>query len=164
MISKERLEELIEQGATIYELYMNKNIIEIQLKNDWFVMRDGLYEAKLGKHPFRSWWISNLYETKEDAEFVREFGCIERTERLELPTWEELFKEDRVLDCYTQEFGIVKNRSFIGVVLLGVDFTNEIVEVSIGSDQIFCELLTKENYTLACRKAKELFLKGNVND
>ena len=99
-----------------------------------------------------------LENNTETLDWEKEFGCIERTERLELPTWEELFKEDRILDCYTQEFGIVKNRSFIEVVLFGVDFTNEIVEVSIGSDQIFCELLTKENYTLACRKAKELFL------
>lgn len=164
MISKERLEELIEQSATIYELYMNKNILEIQLKNNWFVIDDGLYERKLSKHSFRSWWISNLYETKEDAEFVKEFGCIERTERLELPTWEELFKQDRLLDCYTQEFCIVKNRSFIGVVLLGVDFTNEIVEVSIGSDKLFVEELTKENYTIACRKCKELFLGGSDGD
>ena len=103
-----------------------------------------------------------LLENNTDTlDWEREFGCIERTERLELPTWEELFKEDRVLDCYTQEFGIVKNRSFIGVVLLGVDFTNEIVEVSIGSDQIFCELLTKENYTIACKRARDLFLGDN---
>ena len=153
MISKERLEELIEQGATIYELYMNKNIIEIQLKNDWFVMRDGLYEAKLGKHPFRSWWISNLYETKEDAEFVREFGCIERTERLELPTWEEFKNKKTKHVCFMGKdtfcfFELYEDKQKNRLILLDHDCDYE----------YFNEELTKENYTTACGLCKEFFL------
>lgn len=166
MISRERLEELIEQEATIYDPdTMWESIGEIKL-NKKMKVKDGRLDGDLGDLGLKGAMCScfvpleDLVESKEEAEWIIEFGCITRTEKLELPTWEELFKEDRVLDCYTQEFGIVKNRSFIGVVLLGVDFTNEIVEVSIGSDQIFCELLTKENYILACRKAKELFLGG----
>lgn len=162
MISKERLEELIEQGATIYELYMNKNIIEIQLKNGWFVMQDGLYEAKLGKHPFRSWWISNLYETKEDAEFVREFGCIERTERLKLPTWEE-FNE--------MSSFIFENKDGINLEMAiwccdREDLQIKTIKITNLNDwniRLFEQPLTKENYTLACRKAKELFL-GEKNE
>ena len=157
-ISKERLEELKEKNATVYELLMNKEVLKVELNNNYYIMLDKVYENKLGKLPLRSHWLSDLFETKKDAEWHKEFGCIERTEKLELPTWEELFKEDRVLGCYTQEFGIVKNRSFIGVVLLGVDFANEIVEVCIGSNQLFVEKLTKENYIKACLKAKELFL------
>ena len=153
MITKERLEELIEQGATIYELYMNKNIIEIQLKNDWFVMRDGLYEAKLGKHPFRSWWISNLYETKEDAEFVREFGCIERTERLELPTWEEFKNKKTKHVCFMGKdtfcfFELYEDKQKNRLILLDHDCDYE----------YFNEELTKENYTTACGLCKEFFL------
>lgn len=175
MITKERLEELIEQGATIYELYMNKNIIEIQLKNDWYVMRDGLYEAKLGKHAFRSWWISNLYETKEDAEFVKEFGCIEKINYLQLPTYQQienlieqkkkfgLNHSDRVLAR------IITNDSIYYFKLckdLDV-FTFQLKQNYIGDD--LCEQIrdkfpivlgkaTKDNYIKACRKAKELFL------
>ena len=153
MISKERLEELIEQGATIYELYMNKNIIEIQLKNDWFVMRDGLYEAKLGKHPFRSWWISNLYETKEDAEFVREFGCIERTERLELPTWEE-FKNKK-----TKHVCFMGKDTFCFFELYEDKQKNRLILIDHDCDyEYFNEELTKENYTTACGLCKEFFL------
>ena len=167
MIDKGRLEELIEQGATIYEVkYNNINPVSLTNKIRDVYYKNGViaFEPRPDEKYLHYKYFKNLFETKEEAEWHREFGHIERIERLELPTWEELFKEDRLLDCYTQEFGIVKNRSFIGVVLLGVDFTNEIVEVSIGSDQIFCELLTKENYTLACRKAKELFLgKQEVN-
>ena len=161
MITKNRLKELIIQNATIYGNDFGK--IELIPDNDILIYENGnngyiLYVLEPNKKYHNEIFDEDLFETEEEAKWFAEFGCIERTERLELPTWEELFEEDRVLDCYTQEFGIVKNRSFIGVVLLGVDFTNEIVEVSIGSDQIFCELLTKENYTLACRKAKELFL------
>ena len=168
MISKELLKELIEKGATIY----SNEYGEIQLikENALILYENGqnnyiLYALEPNKKYHNEIFDEDLFETEEEAKWFAEFGCIERTERLVLPTWEELFKEDRVLDCYTQEFGIVKNRSFIGVVLLGVDFTNEIVEVRIGSDQIFCELLTKENYTIACRKTKELFLgKQEVNN
>ena len=165
MIKKERLEELIKQGATIYE-YVNGHIWELELKTDWYVMNNCLREVKLGKHPHRLWAISDLFETKEEAEWHKEFDCVERTERLVLPTWEELFdfdKATRFLDCYTQEFAITKQRSVIGVILFGVDFTNKIIEVSIGSDKLFVEELTKENYTLACRKCKKLFL-GDVDD
>jgi hypothetical protein len=143
MITKERLEELIEQGATIYELYMNNNIIEIQLKNDWYVMRDGLYEAKLGKHPFRSWWISNLYETKEDADFVREFGCIERTERLELPTWEEFWNSGQTIWFTGKDGGQYGLSQYNREILLNDSY--------IG-------YLDKESYYKACRKCKEIFL------
>ena len=164
MISKERLEELIEQGATIYstdtKMYGLVKWLELENKLERLEFnKDGEVKLFIIDNGWWHWFnLKDLYEDLEDVKWHKEFGHIERTERLELPTWEELFKEDRVLDCYTQEFGIVKNRSFIGVVLLGVDFTNEIVEVSIGSDQIFCELLTKENYTIACKRARDLFL------
>ena len=161
MISKERLEELIEQGATIYELYMNKNILEIQLKTDWFVMQDGLYERKLSKHPFRSWQIGNLYETKEDAEFVREFGCIERTERLELPTWEEGKAEHCKFNTPNGSSYLLTTR-----IMTGYSIEKEnpyIIRIQkLGECESFIDFeYTKENYTLACRKAKELFLGNN---
>lgn len=149
MISKERLEELIEQGATIYELYMNKNILEIQLKTDWFVVQYGLYERKLSKHPFRSWQIGNLYETKEDAEFVREFGCIERTERLELPTWEEVNKPHNVIVHFINKDGLMCN-------LVVENHENKITVNGVGGCYDIWEL-TKENYILACRQCVKLF-------
>lgn len=181
MISKERLEELIEQSATIYELYMNKNILEIQLKNDWFVIDDGLYERKLSKHPFRSWWISNLYETKEDAEFVREFGCITRTERLELPTWQQI---ENIIE-QKKKFGLNHSDRVLARIITNDSiyyfklckdldlFTFELKQTYIGED--LCEQLTsrfpvglgkatKSNYEKACRKCKELFLGGSDGD
>lgn len=154
MIEKERLEELIEQGATVYELYMNKNILEIQLKTDWFVMQDGLYERKLSKHPFRSWQIGNLYETKEDAEFVREFGCIERTENLKLLPYEE------ICDGCGYDFVFSTPNHCRVTMFIG---ENEIFMYK-GISSCWSWELTKENYTLACGKCKELFLGENNND
>jgi len=157
VIEKKRLEELIEQGATVYESdFFGVNAINIK-KGD-YVEQNGTLHTKEFAGAYDYFYNEKLFETKEEAEWHKEFGCIERTERLELPTWEELFKQDRFLDCYTQEFAIVNNLSVMGVALFGVDFTNKIIEVSIGSDKLFVEELTKENYTLACRKAKELFL------
>lgn len=170
MIEKERLEELTQNGETIYTLDTKMYSCE-----EWLPLENRLENLEFNKYGqvklFRAdngWWHwFNLKDLYEDLQWMIEFGCIERTERLELPTWEELFdfdKATRFLDCYTQEFAITKQRSVIGVVLFGVDFTNKIIEVSIGSDKLFVEELTKENYIKACRKAKELFLGENSDD
>ena len=149
MITKERLEELIEQEATVYELYI-KDILQVKLEKDYFVINGGLYKSR---YAFRTWWLKDLYETREDAEFVKEFGCIERTERLELPTWEEFLKLGKIYSFKS------KNNQ---IVVLFIDGNTIYLEDE--NWNILREPLTKENYTLACRKAKELFLKGNAND
>ena len=160
MISKERLEELIEQGATIYWIY-GKSIEKKTLKHKYhsfFICDNELneYNAKqyigIWKHK-----LSKLFETKEEAEWHKEFGCIERTEKLYLPPFEEVFND---LQGRTGEFVIADPSEFSFAIKKSF------------SDQILLKTMyekynwnfTKENYTLACRKAKELFLKGNVND
>ena len=156
MITKERLEELIEQGAIIYELFENKNINQIKLENNWTVLNGGLYKDI---NYIRSFWIGDLFDTKEEAEWYKEFGCIERTQRLELPTWEEL-QSNALYNVYftTPE---------IEVYRLIFNMTREIITISVQDENFDFEnrwlllenyKLTKENYTLACRKAKELFL------
>ena len=89
MIEKERMQQLIEQEATIYELY-NKDILQVKLEKEFFVINGGLYKSR---YAFRAWWIKDLYETREDAEFIKEFGCIEWVKRLNLPTWEEYLQQ-----------------------------------------------------------------------
>jgi hypothetical protein len=143
MITKERLQELIEQGATIYNSSFNRVRLFTLNKNMFYEDGELLeYDRYIGEYV--SWKVSELFETKQDAEWYREFGCIERTERLELPTWEES-KECDTICC----FGDVAFDYFV-------------------HDNTYClyqdcyKLLdleaTKENYILACRKAKELFL------
>ena len=84
----------------------------------------------------------------------KEFGCIKRTEKLELPTWEEI------------KVDFIDNKRELGnyVVCVFDDCSIDIVVCCTGDIMIsiyeinFYKELTKENYTLACRKAKELFL------
>lgn len=154
MIEKRRLEELIKQGATIYcPYYMYYDGVE--LDNQDYVDDEFLYifrqvwkkESSYDKFPFKC-----LFETREDAEWYREFGSIERTERLELPTWEEVSR-----DLENAPVGNYVIKSSDGWSLEYVKY-NETV-IGLYSEYVWSEWeATKENYSLACRKAKELFL------
>ena len=76
MITKERLEELIEQCATVY---MARTYTEgIYLMPDNFEVNDKelVFKYKIYAVP-----LEDLFETEEDAKWFAEFGCIERTER-----------------------------------------------------------------------------------
>lgn len=155
MITKERLEELIEHHKTIYTTY-GGYVSEINLHKKYDYTTDNyLFEADIvaGEVGYRKYPFNMLFETQEKAEWYREFGCIERTERLELPTWEE-FKNKKIKEvcfiggdtiCFYELYEDTKNNRLI---LLDHDCDYE----------YFNEPLTKENYTLACRKAKEIFL------
>lgn len=162
MISKERLETLIKEGATIYEVKYN-NINPVSLKNKIrFIHRDVIvFEPRPDEKYQHHKYLKNLFETLEEAEWHKEFGCIERVERLVLPTWEEI--ENTInrfcyfTDCYGRECCLSYQRA-----------TNKVklkywVGVGDGEEEFECGVweFTKENYTLACRKCKELFLGGS---
>ena len=95
-----------------------------------------------------------LENNTDTLDWEREFGCIERTERLELPTWEEF---------NGQKFVWFFNKDHKSCCLHYLGCSNQIF-INVDGDVISIGDLTKENYTVACRKVKELFLKGNVND
>ena len=141
MITKERLEELIEQGATIYEIVSGGCIFNYYLKEMPSYSR---------KHLDLFLEFHKVFETKEEAEWHKEFGCIERTERLELPTWEEFNKffnnEVTFYDKNNNSIRLTRRND----ILLWTSFDN--------GRYLFQKPRTKKNYTLACRKAKELFL------
>ena len=174
MISKERLEELIEQEATIWAVYDEDRMEQIKLivrmmgvsVDEYNKLHDCepmLYSQFCGV--FRDICpISWLFETKEDAEWHKEFGCIERTERLELPTWEE----DVCKDILFSALGGTRY-IFMKKIKTGYSIEKEnpyIIRIQkIGECDNFIDYeYTKENYTLACRKAKELFLGGGDGD
>lgn len=156
MTSKEKLEQLIEQGATIYEVKYN-NINPVSLKNKIrFIHRDAIvFEPRPDEIYLHHKYLKNLFETLKDAEWQKEFGCIERVERLVLPTWEE--KNCIIYTFYSPikkggkqyEFRLFKGGN------ITIWRTNDMYKV-------FNEPATEENYILACRKAKELFLGENV--
>ena len=159
MIEKERLQELIEQGATIW-FYEDLSGIEIiDLKEDGCKYEIGIVDADNREHLLRTsiskygksiddwWWFSGLFETKEELDWYIEFGCIERTERLELPTWEEFD---------AQKFVWFFDKDHRPCCLHYLN-CNNMIFVNVGGAVIEIGEYTKENYTIACRKCVELF-------
>lgn len=151
MITKERLEELIEQGATIYFVYKG-NV-------DW---KEGIYKDDfiLGETHLAICWglqshalnYQDIFETEEEAEWHKEFGCIERTERLELPTWEE-FDGQKFVWFWDKDHKpcCLHYLNCNNMIFVNVD--NKVIEIGE---------LTKENYYEACKLVKSLFL-GEIN-
>ncbi len=162
MIEKERLEELIKQGAIIYKLTHNNRIDCRRLRSKMKIVDDSLYFNYKDPHLYSNlkWYYSALYrlfENKEDAEWHREFGCIERTERLEFPTWECMQPKEDEQDVYYNFYNYNHE-------LMGIRVTKQCIALYksyrcsdlTSTIDIFDN--TKENYTLACRKCVELFL------
>lgn len=167
-ISNERLEELIKQGATIVrnsvdwdsgnpmgideiKLDNNYKITANNCNNGYFLMYNGIHTSNLVED------LKNLYENIDDYNWHKGFGCIERTDFLRLPTFEDFSKWEKSVPFYHNGtrysmYVLVKNRN-----------TNNcriIIRADDGEQDwlVFEEPLTKENYIKACRKAKELFL------
>lgn len=143
MITNERIDELLRQKAKIWGIGKQGNVFCVGLK----FRPDTLKNKKWLENKYEVY--SKFFETKEEAEWHKEFGCIERTERLELPTWEE-FKciYFRGEDCC--DYKLCKDCSEIMLKVSHYDENHY--------KDYYCWELTKENYILACRKAKELFL------
>lgn len=151
MISKERLEELIEQGATIYEVkYNNINPVSLTNKIRDVYYKNGViaFEPRQDEKYLHHKYLKNLFETEDEAEWYREFGRVERTERLVLPTWEE-FEEKKFVWFFD---------SYHKYCCLHYLNCNNKIFINNGDEVIEIGDFTKENYTLACRKVKELFL------
>lgn len=156
MIVRKRFEELIKQGAVVYDLFEGdvelidlteakvlggaENIVAISYDNSIYgkIIRDN----------------KDLFETKEQAEWKRKFGCIERTETLKLPTWEEFCNENKLVafTAYPHNYHLLKVGNYI--------YLRSFYKQS-GMD-IFNKPATKENYIEACRLCKKLFLGKEV--
>lgn len=163
MISKERLEELIKQGATIWDCEVCEiRLVEdskhiVNLHDNYLYIAD--YLTNIAQTS--SWWedctmgFDDLFETKEEAEWCKEFSCIKRTDKLELPEWNSF---DNTITLFTSKAGrmcmiqaFIKKESNLGYI--------EVVE---GNRIVFSSnQYTKEEYIKACRHAKSLFLGVN---
>lgn len=166
MIEKERLEKLIEQGATIYEVkYGSINPVDLKNKIKLINYKYGMisFEPRKDEKYLSHKYFKNLFETKEEAEWQLEFGNITRTETLNLLTWEEFQKEGY---C---KFNSKDGRNLVieYSVIFDFDSKNHKDYINIldtkdyDHNRIFVSDYTKDGYTLACRKAKELFLGEN---
>ena len=152
MITKKRLNELIEKGAEIWHLCGRKDIMKTNA-------RDIPTHYRLNN--FKNWELYKEYyfETKEDVEFSLEFQNITRTETLNLPTWEEI--EYDKIGRFIYSFHIKNNYKFFGKLTIWKNIQLITIEGLVQGCQYelyFDEPLTKENYLEACKIAKKLFL------
>ena len=167
MIEKERLEELIRQGATVWSLTFES---EITLNEKCYVYLDANCDYRLfAFDAFGCQAITYLEDLEEDVETVK-FKCkyqnITRTETLSLPTWEE-FEQKSYFDFIASD-----GRNIIIEQTLLVDFAEEdclsdfnlVVSDWNGYSHkaLFRGDYTKESYTKACELCRKLFLGEEV--
>ena len=96
MIEKERLEELIQQKATIYEAKYGKvKSVDLSKVKDYFMSKEYIKLKNFPTYYLTRKRYDRLFETKEEAEFALRYQNITRTETLSLPTWEEIKKYGR---------------------------------------------------------------------
>ena len=151
MITKERLEELIEQKATIYEAkYHNINNVKLDkdlivVVNDKYIHFRPYYGEKYQFHKY----LKNLFETEEEARWELEMTAT-RTETLKLPTWEEFNNQDKLITfrTYPHNYHLLKYGKYIVIRAF----------YGQGGMDIFVKPLTEENYIEACKLCKKLFL------
>ena len=165
MITKQRLQELIEQGATIYvpdDLW--QTVGKIHLEKKCYISEDNklcndeiTYEDLPCATAMYSIPLEDLFETEEDARWELEMTAT-RTETLKLPKYEKLPKEfdippfiryNKELENFVlyEMFNSTKNE--ICVLFRELD--------DDASDCLFRKPLTKENYIEACKLCLRLF-------
>lgn len=84
-----------------------------------------------------------LENNTEALDWGKEFGCIERTERLELPTWEDFWNSGQTIWFIGKDGGQYGLSQYNREILL---------------NDTYIGYLDKESYYKACRKCKEIFL------
>lgn len=163
MITKERLEELIEQGATIYEIKKDFYIVDPSEIVKIEKIKSHLLKEFLDSHlEFNEWHggtdrlYKELFETKEEADFALRYKRIPKIEYLDLPTWEEFITKDKTTTFYKNQ---VKYQMYIFVKNKNTDNCKIIIYADDNSQDwiVFEKPLTKENYIEACKLCLRLF-------
>lgn len=164
-MTKERLEELVKQGGTIY----NHNGDEIQLINSketrYNISDNGyLHISCLANFKYHGSdrWIDvyiepdKLYETKEQAKWHTKMVA-ERTERFDPPMWED------IEDNYEFNF-LIETENIYKRILFYVSRNTSSDKIFLKDDFdsyiIFDTNATKENYEKACEIVRDLFKGG----
>lgn len=154
MIKKERLKELIEQESTIYAI-RNKKLREINLNKKYYLKNKRLFIFYGEDIPIIKKNIKDLYETKEEAEFVLKYYT-KKTIKFEPPTFESIRKSPKItimkIDDYELQF------FFDGI------FPSEIRIIKCLDRPTLIKNFgefTRENYYKALDRMKEIFLEYN---
>ena len=145
MIEMERLEELFEQGATIwgvvdYTYHSSKPYKRIEY---WDLGNMPTFYKNNIDEFYENNWNAEFFETKEDAEFALKYQDITRTETLSLPTWEEFVNSGKSI-VFRDAYGDIQELN---------QYNRE-----ININEQYCGYLTKENYLAACELCRKLFL------
>lgn len=143
-ISRERLEELIEQGATIY-VVNNKVVFEEKLNKHYThdVLKDCVCWWGI---PRKRWFFKDIFETKAEAEWVVKMHTA-RTEYFEPPTWEEFEKEHK-------PYRFISKSGLRETIYI---FDKNIHNKLLSSGSRLFGKPTKENYIKAVEYARKLF-------
>jgi len=167
----ERLKELIDKEATIYDANYG-GIIERGLKKECYV-KDGYIWCKCKKcmeycntldgeelFPLND----NMFETKSEAEFVAKYKNIQRTETLDLPTWEESSNENGLNIDFVRIKPMLSSPYNVEIILMKFITLDSKEYVRVYSRQkiYFTELATEEYYLEACEICRKLFLGEEV--
>lgn len=154
MISEGRLEELIKQGATIWTINKSGNINAVKTNKTCEIQGQFLMKERQIYS-----YIEKAFETKEEAEFYKNYKNILSVHILDLPSWEELQK---TACFYFQDY--------YGEDCIMRDDVDEIaVEGTIDNEPYRRELATwtfprtEDGYLSACEICKKLFL-GEIDD
>ena len=148
-ISKERLEELIKEGATIYSIKHNGgDVVELSLKNIsdefWYFllgMTDELFENK-----------AEVEEKSKKIKWALKYHAT-RTEELELPMWEEWQRVNKI-GMYAMSF---RDKKYAYCELMVFPDEIKVTRQAYGLEVLFDELATEENYIKACDLCLKLF-------
>ena len=157
MISNERLQELIKEGATIWSSYrLNYNVIAVNLtdKKRFVIYTDDM--SILDRDTEYTYQLKNLFETRKEAEWHLKYHAT-RTEELNLPMWNEFI-------TYNENIGV----SFVGEDWVVYELSNDIdiyhkPRILLTADGEYFEewQSTEENYEKACDLCLKLF-KGEL--
>lgn len=150
-ISRERLEELIEQGATIYEAkYGNINPVSL-INKIRFIYDDCItFEPSTTDKYNHHKYSNRLFETRGEAEWFLKFENVTRVDNLNLPTFKEMMRREHFsfmpkMYAYPMVIRFDKDRDIIWMENKYALYYN------------WCGI-NEENYDRACEEAKRLFL------
>lgn len=166
MVTKERLQELINQGATIYEVKYGK-VNTVSLKNKIQFVSEKYPVIAFEPRPNEKYkhhkYFDKLYETQSEAEWVAKMHA-QRTEYFEPPTFEEVtsFFNDKHNQVYKFEFIDTNHKKHTIRITRQYIYKDEEIGNFICSE-VTGVPATKENYIKACEYARNLFL-GKEND
>lgn len=154
-MTKERLEELIKQCATIWYGRCRWGCPIIKLDTVHFVIvNDRLYYQKNKKRIGDGWELKELREDVDRCKWEHKM-FLSRTERFEPPMWEEVYSNGGY--CF---------KTIIDYKVLCFITSLDTVEVKFQEDKecLILQKATKENYEKACEIVRDLFCEGGAKN